>query len=182
MINQQEKIEDLVAECRLLGPRAIGDLMEELDGLVRYKARKMVSLHPINLRHLEEDIYSEGVVALLIAVNRLVDTLPTDKENSLGYLSVSISRGMGIFVDTQIKAFSQPLDENRVPDSVHQDPTAMTELWDSLLSICNSSVEEGILFLRASGHTDGEISQVLKLPRSTVQQLRKELNDKFDQN
>jgi len=170
------EIEKLAMRARTGGEKNRQELIEYCLGLVRYKADQMVKTSPRLLNCLKEDIRSEGVLALIKAVDTLLKGTHKEDGNSLGYISVAISRGMGIFVDDELKK------SNAVPfeDTASGVSSAsLLELWDTLNSICQSEEERNIIEMRSFGYTDSQIAEVLDLPQTTVSQLRRELYDRF---
>lgn len=169
-----EKNETLVARLRE-GDQSVRDqLILGNIPLVRYKVGTWLTEYP-NLKFIEDDMLLEGTLALTRAIKRLGQLSQPedpDESNVTGYISTAIHRAIGRLVGHEYK--------HRTSGSVsellsEEDPTEFIDFLDELQGACETEEHLILLQLRADGHTDEYVANVLDCSRAMVHVLKTEI-------
>lgn len=147
--------------------------------LVILKVESYLLLFP-GASFLEDDLISEGILALIEAINRLsnLETLNDGDDNPTGYINQRIIWKIGRFVENDEK--------QRVPNDyslspvLDIDPTAIVETRDLLIRACQTEEDMIIMEMRGRGCVDQEVADRLSIPRSAVRVQRHELMQRYD--
>jgi DNA-directed RNA polymerase specialized sigma subunit len=146
-------------------------------------------------RYLENDLIGEGELALVTAVNQLVNGECGSKRiNPTGYLSVAITHAIAAFTEEQgpVRVPGRTQRQKRLDGEVIYRPVALGEAEDDLTDpdrlrdlqeeiddVCESDEDRMIVSLRSQGYNDRQIAEQLGLPWSAVYRLRRDLYKRF---
>ena len=142
-----------------------------------------------NLEYLREDIIGEANLALVEAVDKMS---AGDVGSPTGYMSVSIQKAIGHFIDSELYSSDRSARRGRqngdelepfhkVPNSdfvigeLEFDPRKEADLLELIVGCCESDEERAIVDLRQKGYVDAEIARLLDIPLTTTYMLRREL-------
>jgi len=168
--------------------------------LVIAKVDAYIGCHP-QAACLRDDLHSAGFVGLVQAVNTMVEHEQPSNVNPTGYISVAITHEIarGAERESAMGLTSIPEPENGpsssgndVPEVGHNVPESIIDvnesavqgllnLRDTLDSCCEREEERTLLRMRDEGYSDREIAEALNISRTSVQRLRKELEQRFKQ-
>ena len=180
--------------------KAREEMIESNMPLVISKVESFIRRYP-QLEYLRDDLHSAGFLGLVKAVNKMAEHEEPLKVNPTGYISVAITNE---FVKLATKeavhsgielADAPEIDMDLVddvPEVSHSIPESVVdtkqsaaielfELRDLLQSCCESDKERALIRMREEGRSDREIAETLNMPRPSVQRLRKELEERFNQ-
>ena len=145
--------------------------------LVILKAETYVNLHN-NLEFLQDDLISEGLLALNTAVQDLADSdTPEDGGNCTAYLSTRVLWALCNYVD---KEEYQQIPTGYAPPGPHViDPRDIVEARDLLESACLTPEDHVIIQMREKGSTDQEIADSLNIPRRAVNFMRQDIFNRY---
>ena len=166
--------------------------------LVIAKVDAYIGCHP-QAACLRDDLHSAGFVGLVQAVNTMVEHEQPSNVNPTGYISVAITHEIarGAERESAMGLTSIPEPENGpsssgndVPEVGHNVPESIIDvnesavqgllnLRDTLDSCCEREEERTLLRMREEGYSDREIAEALNISRTSVQRLRKELEQRF---
>jgi DNA-directed RNA polymerase specialized sigma24 family protein len=163
--------------------------VEEHQGLVVFLLDRFLAKNP-TLRHLHDDLKSEGMLALTQAVN---ENKPTASLNRYIRKAFIIAVNNESTIRIPIRTLSryakegepivQPTKETSLEwtDSVNDpDPRPLIDLWDELLACCETEVDKSILTMRRDGYKDEDIAPALEIQVSTVHFLRGQIQKRFN--
>ena len=179
-----ESNQDDMAVIRELEPgperdAAINAMIEANIPLVFAKVNVYISLHP-SVEFLQDDLVSEGLVALTLSVRTLADApTPADGGNCTGFIGNRIVWRMCRLVEN---FENQQIPEGYVPPGPDVvDPMDEVDARDLLFGACQTPEEVVILEMRERGNTDQEIAERLDISRRAVNMMRHELLERYDE-
>jgi len=198
--SDSERNERLYPRVMAGDEKAREEMIESNMPLVISKVESFVRRYP-QLEYLRDDLHSAGFLGLVKAVNKMAEHEEPSKVNPTGYISVAITNE---FVKLATKeavhsgielADAPEIDMDLVddvPEVSHSIPESVVdtkqsaaielfELRDLLQSCCESDKERALIRMREEGRSDREIAETLNMPRPSVQRLRKELEERFNQ-
>ena len=198
--SDSERNERLYPRVMAGDEKAREKMIESNMPLVISKVESFVRRYP-QLEYLRDDLHSAGFLGLVKAVNKMAEHEEPSKVNPTGYISVAITNE---FVKLATKeavhsgielADAPEIDMDLVddvPEVSHSIPESVVdtkqsaaielfELRDLLQSCCESDKERALIRMREEGRSDREIAETLNMPRPSVQRLRKELEERFNQ-
>ncbi len=146
--------------------------------LVLAKVNTYIGLHS-SVEFLFDDLTSEGLVALTIAVNKLAGMgTPDDGGNCTGFIGNRIVWAICKLVDHDEK---QQIPKDYVPPGpTVVDPMDIVDSKDLIYSACQSPEDRVILKMREKGNTDQEIAERLDISRRAVNFMRHELLQRYN--
>lgn len=178
---------------------AIDKMISANMALVTFKVQSYL-LHFPQYEYLRDDLQSQGFVALVEAVNKMVGS-DVEQPNPTGFLSQHIHYALGELMDRETtirvpkrtflenkaagKTIHRPEREGTVDfDVIRQqeamiDPRDVVDLWDELDGCCENDWERSILRLREQGFSDADISQKLGIPKTTTYMMRRGIYERF---
>jgi DNA-directed RNA polymerase sigma subunit (sigma70/sigma32) len=171
---------------------AIKRMIESNVGLVIDRVESYIRVFP-PVAYLRDDLVSEGLLSLTIAVNRMAEEGPKENPNPNGYMSYWITKAIGAVVSSE-GSISIPESQTRVMknrgDSIPKyvslpieersiDPRVMIELRDLIESCCETPEDRMIVEMREKGYVDKEIAAQLNLPHTTVYMMRRDIYARF---
>jgi DNA-directed RNA polymerase specialized sigma24 family protein len=185
----------LAEQVRLGSRKARVQMIEGHVRLVFHKVDSWLAVFP-TLKYLREDMVSEGLLALVRAVDNIaISSTPSEKDNPTGYISVAIHNALSDYaMDEATIRVPRSVEVNKrasVTPRVHTglgiestsimslDHERLVEVKDMLTVICRTEYDAPIMELRTQGYTDAEIGNQLGIPGPTVYMLRKELYERF---
>lgn len=145
--------------------------------LVMAKVSTWVTLFP-QVSHLSDDMVSEGLLAVIQAVDELIKTGDLEKGSLVAYIHTSIINNINRLLDEENTIrIPRTADNGPVVGPLLNHPTLDNEyiLFDfleGLESLCLTDTEKRILHLRIKGFSDPEISKLLGISRSSIQVFR----------
>lgn len=162
--------------------------------LVIHKVDSWLSVFP-TLTYLEDDMRSEGFLAVTKAVNKIAEGDLPETNNPTGYVSVAIHNRISnhvmdeatIRVPRSVAPDQRASVSARVFEGLESDMAAtmdheeLVDTKDILDSLCQTEYDSAIMDLRTRGYTDAEVATQLGLPPTTVYMLRRELYERFQQ-
>ena len=198
--SDSERNERLYPRVMAGDEKAREEMIESNMPLVICKVDSFVRRYP-QLEHLRDDLHSAGFVGLVKAVNKMAEHKEPSKVNPTGYISVAITHefvklaqkeavhsGIELADSPEIDmdlADDVPEVSHSIPESVvdtnQSEATELFELRDLLQSCCESDEERTLLRMREEGCSDREIAEALNMSRTSIQRLRKELEQRFNQ-
>ena len=193
----REQNERLHARVMEADDKAREEMIESNMPLVISKVDSFIQQNP-RLVYLRDDLHSAGFVGLVLAVNKMAEG--SDISNPTGYISVAITHefvklakkeAVHIGIDLvdlptiDMDLGSDVLEVSHdIPESIVDTNQAATqdalELRDLLESCCESDKERTLLRMREEGCSDREIAEALDTSRTSIQALRKELEERFN--
>ncbi len=183
----------------------INTMIEANLPLVFLKVSTYTGMYP-NVAFLHNDLVSEGVLAVSLAIRHLADLpTPEDKGNPTGFIGQRIIWAITRLVDNDNKAHTgggkkqvyackfddfddgegntekkQLVNQYEIPPTLDDDPMAMVDIRDALLSICQTPEDRIILKMRENGSTDQDIADRLDITRRAVCFQRAELFARYE--
>jgi len=198
--SDSERNERLYPRVMAGDEKAREEMIESNMPLVISKVESFVRRYP-QLEYLRDDLHSAGFLGLVKAVNKMAEHEEPSKVNPTGYISVAITNELvklatkeavhsGIELADAPEIDMDLVDD--VPEVSHSIPESVVdtkqsaaielfELRDLLQSCCESDKERALIRMREEGRSDREIAETLNMPRPSVQRLRKELEERFNQ-
>lgn len=183
----KENMDTLAEQLRLGCERTRQRMIEGYMPLVHSKVNKWINIYP-SLEYVEEDMVSEGYLAVVKAINSIESGEYPPNSNVTAYVSVAIVHTIGDFLDS-VATIRVPRRADADPPVVEQifdrpstssDPTAMLEVSDLLEAACVSDEDRAIVDLLSKGYTEREVSAQLDIPQSTVNILRYEIHERYN--
>lgn len=182
----------LAEQVRLGSHRARNQMIEGHVRLVFHKVESWLAVFP-TLKYLSDDLTSEGLLALVRAVDNIASSTRPEKDNPTGYISVAIHNALSdyamneatIRVPRSVEANKRASVTPRISTGVETqmltslDHERLVEVKDTLAVICRTEYDAPIMELRTQGYTDAEIGNQLGVPGPTVYMLRRELYERF---
>lgn len=158
--------------------------------LVIFKVEAYLGCLP-HLGYLRDDLIGEGNLSLVEAVNK-IRAGGVDPQKVTGYLSLSIHRAIGHFIDGELYSSDRQARKQRrrgddptllhkVPNSdfvlsqLEEDTRREDDLLETILGYCETDEERAIVGLRIKGYKDDEIANQLEISKTTIFMLRREL-------
>jgi DNA-directed RNA polymerase specialized sigma24 family protein len=176
-----EENDALAVKVRAGDLRAREELILGNIPLVKHKVKTWTTLYP-HLVYLYDDMLSEGLVGLVRSVNIIAKTPKPDDNNVTGFISVGVTRTIGGFVAQEEIEPKISLPDWLANTLEDEDTTQFVDFVDSLLAACESEDHKTILLMKAKGASDYEIAQVLDCSRQTVQVMRSEIHQNWQEN
>ncbi len=182
--------------------KAREEMIEGNMPLVVLRVNSFIQRNP-QLVHLRDDLHSAGFTGLVQAVNKMAES--SDIANPNSYISVAISREIAKLAEKEavhigiklvdVLEIDTPVDTDladNAPEVSHDIPESIVDanqsaacellkLRDLLQSCCESEEEHTLLRMREEGYSDREIAEALNTSRTSIQRLRKELEERFNQ-
>ncbi len=179
--------------------KAREEMIEGNMPLVINKVDAYIGCYP-QAAHLRDDLHSAGFLALVQAVNTMVEHDRPSKANPTGYLSVAITHeiaklaekeaDMGLTnvpsaEESEESGDNRPTVYHDIPESF-EDPKQeamqrVIEMRDMLDACCQCEEERTLLRMREEGYSDRDIAKALNMPHTAAYTLRKELEQRFNQ-
>lgn len=184
----KENMDTLAEQLRLGCERTRQRMIEGYMPLVHSKVNKWINIYP-SLEYLEEEMVSEGYLAVVTAVVSIERGNKPANSNVTAYVSVAIVNAIGKFLDENSTMIRIPKCSDASPPVIEQifdrpqresDPTAMLEVSDLLTAACVSDEDRAIVDLLSKGYTEREVSAQLDIPQSTVNILRYEIHERYN--
>ena len=196
----REQNERLYARVMEGDDKAREEMIEGNMPLVIAKVDAYIGCHP-QTAYLRDDLHSAGFVGLVQAVNTMAEHEQPSNVNPTGYISVAITHEIARMAEKEsaMGLTSIPEPENGpsssgddVPEVGHNVPESIIDANESavqglfdlrdMLDSCTEREEERTLLrMREKGYSDREIAEALNMSRTSVQRLRKELEERFKQ-
>ncbi len=198
--SDSERNERLYPRVMAGDEKAREEMIESNMPLVISKVESFIRRYS-QLEYLRDDLHSAGFLGLVKAVNKMAEHEEPSKVNPTGYISVAITNELVKLatkeaVHSGIELADAPeydIDvtddvpevSHRIPESVVDTKQSvvfeLSELRDLLQSCCESDRERTLIRMREDGCSDREIAEALDMPRPSIQRLRKELEERFNQ-
>ena len=184
----KENMEDLAEQLRLGCQKTRTQMIEGYMALVHSKVNRWLQICP-GLQYLEQDMVSEGYLAIVKAIDKISKGDRPDNSNVTAYVSVAIIHAIGDFLerndtirvprssDSNVPVI-ETIFENRAPLSNSEDTIEVREMIERA---CLTSEDRAIVNLLSLGYNEREIANELDMPRSTVNMLRAEIHERFTQ-
>jgi len=196
----REQNERLYARVMEGDDKAREEMIEGNMPLVIAKVDAYIGCHP-QTAYLRDDLHSAGFVGLVQAVNTMAEHEQPSNVNPTGYISVAITHEIARVAEKEsamgLTNIPEPENgpssggddvpevEHNVPESIiDANESAVQGLFDlrDMLDSCTEREEERTLLrMREKGYSDREIAEALNMSRTSVQRLRKELEERFKQ-
>lgn len=183
----KENMDALAEQLRLGCERTRTKMIEGYIRLVHSKVNKWLQLYP-TLEYLEEEMVSEGYLAVVMAVDTIKRRGTPDNSNVTAYISVAIVNAIGKYLDENSTLIRVPKCSDEDSPVIEQifdrpqpssDPSASIELADMLAAACSTQEDRAIVDLLSKGYTEREVSAQLDIPQSTVNILRYEIHERY---
>lgn len=159
--------------------------------LVKWNVNNFLKVFP-TFCHLEDDLVSEGYLGLVQAVDRIIRGQPRE-DKPTAFLTIYIQEAFATCVQNEelVQIPRRTRNHHKIPpaksisieaaglDKVAVTPSNDWEVEDSVLGCCDCDVEREIISLRAAGHSDSKIGEILDLSHYTVYMTRREIYGRF---
>lgn len=158
---------------------AINSMIEANIPLVLLKVTTYIGLNPVT-NYLADDLVSEGVLALVAAVNSLanLDTPEANENNPNGYIGNRIIWGIARLAENEDK--QKVTEDYNLRAKLEFDPSIMIDMLDFIMSACQTPEDITIIEMRMTGSTDEEVAARLDISRTAVRVQRHELMQRYD--
>lgn len=192
--NSRERNEQLYPLVIAGNEEARREMIEGNMALVTLRVNTFIRFFP-QAEFLRDDLISEGLLALVSAVNGMKNRIGQADCNPQGYLLKSISNALGEMLDSEshLQMLSKTVRNKRaegetlpqqipmsgsMPD-VAFDEQPLRELKEDIWSVAETDEERTVLRMREEGFNDREIGEVLGMPNTTVWVTRRDLYERF---
>lgn len=175
---------------------AAKQMIERNLGIVVLKVNDCIRYFP-HVDYLRDDLISEGMLGLCMAVKKMAEKGPVPNPNSTGYIKYWIQYRIGTVVDAEqangassrtidLKAEKGETIAKQVGgfdvynhDGEQQDPTVLIDLMDEIEGCCETEEELTIVRMRAKNYVDQDIAKAINTPLSTTYMLRRGIYKRF---
>lgn len=195
---------NLVLHSRLvLGDRAARDEMIQRNiGLVMKKVDLFLVFYP-SFGFLRDDLICEGLIALVTAVDQMMDEGGVNEPNPTSLMATCVYRAIGTAIEglqdmrvpkrthkrklAKNKEYKPPIKEqsvevsqdDKLAEELYYDPTDARLLYQIAELCCETETEKQIIELREKGYVDREIASELKMPLTTIYVMRRTIYARF---
>lgn len=164
---------------------------EHHEGLIVLLLNTFLNTNP-GFRYLHDDLKSEAQLAVLRVMKRNTDNTLLAVHIRAAFTDC-VANDQTIFVSKSSRSRHKDnpdvtLDWNRAGTAEWEhtaeqdglrDPRTMVDLWDEVLGACETQVDRTIVEMRRDGYKDKEIADHLGTKQSSVQYLRKKIEERF---
>lgn len=158
---------------------AINSMIEANIPLVLLKVETYIGLNPAT-KYLEDDLVSEGILALSRAINKLANLgIPEIKENNPnGFINQWIIFDIARLAENEAK---QKVPEHyKLSAKLDFNPSIIVDKLDFIMSVCQTPEDIAIIEMRMAGSTDEEVAARLDISRTAVRVQRHVLMQRYD--
>lgn len=165
--------------------------VRDIEAFVVSCLNKFLTENP-TYRYLNDDLKGEGCLAAVKVSKRTLDA-PLLAEHIREAFISCVNDDMTIRIPDRTLRRYKGTDKEIVPAEREgnaewehtaeqdglRDPRTMVDLWDEILGACETKVDRTIVEMRRDGYKDKEIADHLGTKQSSVQYLRKKIDERF---
>lgn len=156
--------------------------------LVHSKVNKWLSIYP-GLKHVKDDMTSEGYVAIVKAVDTIGQGETPDNSNVTAYVSVAIVNTISDYLDGNDliriphgSSDASPSIEQLFETSlIHSNLSSTLETEDMLEAVCQTDQDRSVVNLLSRGYTEREVARQLDISQTAIHFLRTEIYERYTQ-
>jgi DNA-directed RNA polymerase specialized sigma subunit len=137
-----------------------------------------------SLANQRDDLRSAAGLGVLVAVDRIASGY-LQHDNATGYI-IKFIHSYIMRAWSTLPIVKTPRGHDRVKQQYlldsHgcRDTSRILHIRETLDSILSTPNERRIVELRMSGHTDAEIAEILRIPRTSILRVRKKLQKRYE--
>jgi hypothetical protein len=174
--------------------------------MVKHNVKLFLARNP-GFAFLHADLISQATIGLVQAVNKMAGIndeddgpdLDNEKPNPTSLIGTFIFYRLGELIDSESglrvpgRSLRRKAKDGFIPPSKEAtidssyvfereglvDPRSMVDLEDEIIGCCDSEQDRQIVTLRKQGRSDQDISEIMGIPRSTVQLMRQSIYERF---